>query len=168
MKNSEDPLYVLENNLELDHNYYLDHQLKKPLLRIFDPILPDPEKELFSGDHTRIIYKAKVQPSKGAFSNFLKVSKTCMSCNCKVKNDEALCENCLPTKGKKVYIEKQIEHMRYQKSFADLWVQCQRCQGSLHQDVICQNKDCSIFYKRVKSSKLLEEAQKEMNRFLTW
>lgn len=91
-----------------------------------------------------------------------------MGCNGPIKKDEALCSNCIPTKGKKIYLEKQLEYMRYQKSFSDLWVQCQRCQESLHQDVICQNKDCPIFYRRVKSSKLLDEAQSEMNRFLTW
>jgi len=165
---SEDPLYALEKGLQLDHTYYLENQLKKPLIRIFEPILSDPARELFSGEHTRIIYKPKMQASKGAFSGFIKIKKTCMGCNCPVKNDEALCENCIVNKGKKIFLERQIEHMRYQKSYSDLWVQCQRCQGSLHQDVICQNKDCPIFYKRVKSSKLLQESQDEMNRFLTW
>lgn len=165
---SEDPLYVLENNCEIDYGYYLENQLKKPLIRIFEPILSNPASELFAGDHTRIIYKPKVQASKGAFGGFLKVKKTCMGCNHPVKNNEALCENCLASKGKKIYLERKLEHMRYQKSYGDLWVQCQRCQGSLHQDVICQNKDCPIFYKRVKSSKLLEESQQEINRFITW
>ncbi len=36
---SEDPLFVLENNLPLDYNHYLEHQLKQPLIRIFEPIL---------------------------------------------------------------------------------------------------------------------------------
>lgn len=36
---SEDPLYVLENNIPIDTKYYLDNQLSKPLMRIFEPIL---------------------------------------------------------------------------------------------------------------------------------
>ena len=36
---SEDPLFVLENNIPIDTKYYLENQLSKPLLRIFDPIL---------------------------------------------------------------------------------------------------------------------------------
>jgi DNA polymerase delta subunit 1 len=36
---SEDPLYVLENNIPIDTKYYLENQLSKPLLRIFEPIL---------------------------------------------------------------------------------------------------------------------------------
>lgn len=38
---SEDPLYVLENNMPIDTKYYLENQLSKPLLRIFEPILGD-------------------------------------------------------------------------------------------------------------------------------
>ncbi|KAF7721640.1 DNA-directed DNA polymerase delta [Apophysomyces ossiformis] len=36
---AEDPLYVLENNIPIDTKYYLENQLSKPLLRIFEPIL---------------------------------------------------------------------------------------------------------------------------------
>ena len=36
---AEDPIYVLEHNLPIDVNYYLENQLSKPLLRIFEPIL---------------------------------------------------------------------------------------------------------------------------------
>jgi DNA polymerase delta subunit 1 len=36
---SEDPLYVLDNNIPIDTKYYLENQLSKPLLRIFEPIL---------------------------------------------------------------------------------------------------------------------------------
>ena len=36
---SEDPIYVLENNIPIDTKYYLENQLSKPLMRIFEPIL---------------------------------------------------------------------------------------------------------------------------------
>lgn len=36
---SEDPLYVLENNIPIDTRYYLENQLSKPLMRIFEPIM---------------------------------------------------------------------------------------------------------------------------------
>lgn len=35
---SEDPIYVLENRIPIDTQYYLDNQLSKPLIRIFEPI----------------------------------------------------------------------------------------------------------------------------------
>ncbi len=36
---AEDPVYVLDNNLPIDHKYYLENQISKPLVRIFEPIL---------------------------------------------------------------------------------------------------------------------------------
>lgn len=35
---SEDPIYVLENRIPIDTQYYLENQLSKPLIRIFEPI----------------------------------------------------------------------------------------------------------------------------------
>lgn len=43
---SEDPIYVLENNVPIDTRYYLDNQLSKPLLRIFEPILGEKAQTL--------------------------------------------------------------------------------------------------------------------------
>lgn len=36
---SEDPIYVLENNIPIDTRYYLDNQLKGPLERLFESII---------------------------------------------------------------------------------------------------------------------------------
>lgn len=43
---AEDPIYVLENNLPIDTKYYLENQLSKPLMRIFEPILGDKAQSL--------------------------------------------------------------------------------------------------------------------------
>lgn len=37
----QDPIYVLENNIPIDAKYYLENQLSKPLIRIFQPVLGD-------------------------------------------------------------------------------------------------------------------------------
>lgn len=52
---AEDPIYVLENNIPIDAEYYLTNMLAKPLLRIFEPILGEGKAEsiLLRGDHTR-------------------------------------------------------------------------------------------------------------------
>ena len=36
---AEDPIFVLENNVPIDAQYYQENQLSKPLVRIFEPIL---------------------------------------------------------------------------------------------------------------------------------
>ena len=47
-ENSEDPKFVLDNDIEIDTNYYLENQIKKPLIRIFKLIIENAEIELFS------------------------------------------------------------------------------------------------------------------------
>ncbi|KAF7239738.1 DNA polymerase delta catalytic subunit [Varanus komodoensis] len=98
----EDPIYVLENNLPIDTQYYLEQQLAKPLLRIFEPILGEgkAQNDLLKGEHTRC---------------------------------------------------KTVTHLSsLEEKFSRLWTQCQRCQGSLHEDVLCTSRDCPIFYMRKK------------------
>ena len=41
----QDPIYVLENNIPIDTQYYLENQLSKPLMRIFEPILGERRAE---------------------------------------------------------------------------------------------------------------------------
>lgn len=43
---SEDPLYVLEKNIPIDTKYYLENQLSKPLMRIFEPIMGESASSL--------------------------------------------------------------------------------------------------------------------------
>lgn len=52
---SEDPLYVLEHNVPIDTRYYLENQLSKPLMRIFEPIMGEKAgslREITSRSHS--------------------------------------------------------------------------------------------------------------------
>ena len=90
---AEDPLYVLENNVPIDFKYYLENQLSKPLQRIFEPILDNPN-ELLSGDHTRAVHVFS-SPSNSAFSKFAVVKETCYKCHCILDSGEQLlCKHC--------------------------------------------------------------------------
>jgi DNA polymerase delta subunit 1 len=42
---AEDPIFVLENNVPIDAEYYLTNMLSKPLMRLFEPILGDNKAE---------------------------------------------------------------------------------------------------------------------------
>jgi DNA polymerase delta subunit 1 len=47
-KKTEDPVYVVENNISIDSLYYLDHQVRSPLETIFDIIIgPEECKKMF-------------------------------------------------------------------------------------------------------------------------
>uniref|UniRef100_A0A4W5LT21 DNA polymerase n=1 Tax=Hucho hucho TaxID=62062 RepID=A0A4W5LT21_9TELE len=52
-----------------------------------------------------------------------------------------------------------------EERFSRLWTQCQRCQGSLHEDVLCTSRDCPIFYMRKKVQKDLDDQEKLVSRF---
>ncbi|KAG6813826.1 DNA-directed DNA polymerase delta [Tricholoma furcatifolium] len=164
---SEDPLYVLENNLPIDTKYYLENQLSKPLMRIFEPVLGEKASSLLSGDHTRTIQIAT--PTVGGLMKFAVKTVTCLGCktplrpNNSVKNG-AVCNNCRGRLGE-LYQKQIMTTSELQVRFSRLWTQCQRCQGSLHQDVLCTSKDCPIFYMRKKAQKDVEDASAVLERF---
>ncbi|KAI0313537.1 DNA polymerase family B-domain-containing protein [Amylostereum chailletii] len=164
---SEDPIYVLENNIPIDTKYYLENQLSKPLMRIFEPILGEKASSLLSGDHTRTIQIAT--PTVGGLMKFAVKTVTCLGCKTPLRpnnstKDGAVCNNCRPKMGE--LYQKQIAHTsEMQVRFSRLWTQCQRCQGSLHQDVLCTSRDCPIFYMRKKAQKDVEDAGAILERF---
>lgn len=45
---AEDPMYVIQNNVPVDVQYYIDKQLRKPISRLLDRLLPGVTDYLFS------------------------------------------------------------------------------------------------------------------------
>ncbi|TGZ65787.1 hypothetical protein CRM22_005695 [Opisthorchis felineus] len=164
---AEDPLYVLEHNVPIDTKYYLENQLANPLLRIFEPILGEAKAKsvLLNGEHTRV--KAVVHSKVGQLSAFTQKRATCVGCRTLLPNDKAeaaLCKYCEP-RASEIY-QKEIAQLNVMEGrFARLWTECQRCQGSIHEEVICTSRDCPIFYMRMKSRKDTEEQYKVVKRF---
>jgi len=158
---SEDPLYALENNLSIDAQYYIEHQLEQPLLRIFDPIMKNARSQLFNGDHTR--KKVNATPSMGALSAFVKKGVRCLGCKAIIK-EGSLCTHCKEDKAPQIIMEKVKDLREKESLYNRLWTQCQRCQGSLMEPVICSNRDCEIFYRRAKARKDVQAVQECMNR----
>lgn len=161
---AEDPIYVLENNVPIDAEYYLTNQLSKPLLRIFEPILGEKaESILLRGEHTRT--KAMVTSKVGALAAFTKKKMTCIGCKVPLEVEtDAVCKHCKDKEGE-IY-QKQIAGVAtLEEKFSKLWTQCQRCQGSLHEEVLCTSRDCPIFYLRKKVQIELSEQDKILQRF---
>jgi DNA polymerase delta subunit 1 len=103
---AEDPLYVLQNNLPIDTQYYLTNQLTKPLTRIFEPITGNADAVL-KGDHTRKVYKATSKKSAGGLMGFVTKKKSCAGCRTPIANNVgALCKHCLPREGV-IFMEKK-------------------------------------------------------------
>lgn len=167
---SEDPIFVLENNKPIDTDYYLNHQIKKPLLRIFEPILGDAKAQsiLFSGDHMRA--KSIVTSTVGGLVAFTQKKETCIGCKTPLDSqDDAICRHCKPMEAE-IYQKEILYFGSLEEKFSKLWTQCQRCQGSLHEDILCTSRDCPIFYMRTKVQKDLTAQEKVICRFdnLDW
>lgn len=161
---AEDPIYALKNNLPIDSQHYLDHHLAQPLMRLFEPILKNP-KELLCGEHTRTITVTTPSAASGGIMRFAKKTLTCLGCRAPLsKGDSTVCKHCERKEGE-IYAKTLLSVNALDAQFSSLWTQCQRCQGSLHQDVLCASRDCPIFYRRMKVQKELGEAQTTLERF---
>eukprot|EP01061_Rhynchopus_euleeides_P015934 TRINITY_DN27062_c1_g2_i1.p1 TRINITY_DN27062_c1_g2~~TRINITY_DN27062_c1_g2_i1.p1 ORF type:complete len:1080 (+),score=457.47 TRINITY_DN27062_c1_g2_i1:100-3240(+) len=166
---SEDPLYVLEKNLPIDAQHYLTHQLKLPLCRLFEGIIPNPESTLLSGAHTRKV--SNPTPRDTGMMKFARVVLSCVGCKAKLTESTKgpLCKSCEPHEAD-IYAREVAKRNQFSTLFSRVWTQCQRCQGSLHEEVLCTNRDCSVFYMRKKVQIDLEQSQKVVDRFghLDW
>lgn len=99
---SEDPLYVLEHNVPIDTRYYLENQLSKPLMRIFEPIMGEKAGSLcqcsspksavkgssptVAGEHTRTIQIAT--PTIGGLMKFAVKTVTCLGCKTPLRSNK--------------------------------------------------------------------------------
>jgi DNA polymerase delta subunit 1 len=97
--------------------------------------------------------------------SFAKITPKCLGCKSSLPDGEAaLCHNC-KSKEVEVYFGKMQATVEFERLFARLWTQCQRCQGDMHKDVLCTSRDCPIFYKRKKVQKDLSAARETLSRF---
>ncbi|KAJ1606887.1 DNAQ-like 3'-5' exonuclease [Cryptosporidium canis] len=163
---AEDPLYVLEKNLAIDTQHYVD-TLKSSVIRVFEGVMKDPEK-LFSGSHTRSVTVLSV--TGGALAGFVKKGLQCLNCKTIVK-EGALCKDCSKQENMEcsVLINKLHDFREKEMEYNSLWTQCQRCQGSAFQDIICTSRDCPIFYRRTKVRKDVNAIGEQIKRLdLGW
>ncbi|CCW66256.1 unnamed protein product [Phytomonas sp. Hart1] len=165
---SEDPIYVLENNIPIDTQHYLEHQLAQPLQRVFEAVLEDP-RILINGDHTRHIAIAAPSKNASGLMKFVKLHAQCVSCRAILREENngaesALCPKCTD-RSPEIYGRIMAKRNHYEAIYSQVWTQCQQCQGSLNQEVICTSRDCPVFYARKKVQKDLCEQQTLLDRF---
>lgn len=163
---SEDPVYVIENDIPVNFSFYLENQLKKPVTRIFEPIIDDVQS-LFVGDHTR--HRVNNIPKTGGILGFVVQREVCLSCKGKLDTEKkTVCSRC-EDKEADLYLEKITECSKLEKDHSKYWTQCQKCQGSLTKQVICDNDECPIFFRRQKAKKELGRVSDVLKKFqLSW
>lgn len=70
---------------------------------------------------------------------FTKKKETCLGCKTILSDSEstsAVCKHC-KSKESEIYQKHICEISSLEEKYSRLWTQCQRCQGSLHEDVLC-------------------------------
>lgn len=166
---AEDPIFALEHNLPIDAQHYLDHHLSQPLLRIFEPIMGEKRaKTLLTGEHTRAIHMSTPSAAVGGLMRFAQVTLKCLGCRAALPpGATTLCKHCKPREPE-YYAKALTQVSALETDYSQLWTQCQRCQGSLHLDVLCTSRDCPIFYRRRKVQKEVNEARASLSRFADW
>ena len=142
----------------------MSNQLSGPITRLFEPIISNPQS-LLTGSHTLNISKPTPTAQKGGIMMFAVKKTKCLNCKAPISaNEKTLCKHCKPYEGD--FFQSKVEELQEnEKIFSKLWTCCQRCQGSLHQDILCSNRDCPIFYKRKKVQKDLKEVQDLVDKF---
>lgn len=57
---AEDPAYVIANNVPIDVSYYVENQLRKPIARLLEPLMPGITEYLFSPTPSTIYVPADI------------------------------------------------------------------------------------------------------------
>lgn len=78
--------------------------------------------------------------------------------------NDALCDHCRPKEGI-LYLQEINHHRHLENRFSELFTECQRCMGSLHEEILCTSRDCPIFYIRKKVQMELDSSSKRIVRF---
>jgi DNA polymerase delta subunit 1 len=167
---TEDPLYVLNNDIPIDTEHYID-QVISPLGRIFEPIMDNPKSVFTTGEHTRQITIPRAKSNQGGLDGFVIVRESCMGCKAPLMSmEKTLCTHCASTAAPDIYMRYLGEVREYENQYNRLWAHCQSCQGSFHREVVCAANDCPIYYKRTKALKDCRDAQASLAKFnsLAW
>ena len=164
---SEDPLYVLENDIPINVKYYIERQLQEPLTRLLTPIIGEQGvHELFFGSHTLVRRIATQRPTeKVSLLNFV-VRKSHPCWICKVQTtSETVCVECACDKQKmEEFRAKQKQELaEIETLVSDIHAVCHTCQQtSADTPIECMARDCPNLYTRFGRDKRLVEARKKI------
>lgn len=92
-------------------------------------------------------------------------STVAQNCRSSIKNRQAISLLDFAVNRLSSDLTQVVQTSALQIDFARLWTQCQRCQGSLHQDVICTSADCPIYYRRTARQKEVSASVAQLDRF---
>ncbi len=166
---AEDPRYVVEHDLPICTEYYIEKQLRGPLERIFGPVIGEQRtSEMFAGSHT-MHRKIVTSSAKGSISSFFTKTRTCASCRHPVVlqpgqksgQEHALCNNCRSSTGE-LTIKASIQAAELQLEQRKWLDKCRACTSIPTDHIMCDSTDCATFWRRDKLSKDIKSISSQL------
>ena len=151
--NAEDPTYVLEHDLVVDYEYYLDKQVRKPMARVFSRV-PGIDSEqraerLLFANLTRRKFAATLQPAHALHRHVRRVNECVV---CAAATYQLCCERCFDERRvdvERVLRERAADAEREWRTRIDT---CKRClhqrAGDYAEAVACENTACAEYAPR--------------------
>eukprot|EP00928_Gymnodinium_smaydae_P007501 TRINITY_DN12696_c0_g5_i3.p1 TRINITY_DN12696_c0_g5~~TRINITY_DN12696_c0_g5_i3.p1 ORF type:complete len:870 (-),score=184.28 TRINITY_DN12696_c0_g5_i3:78-2549(-) len=130
---AEDPLYALEHDLPVDADYYLENQLKQPLVRVFELVCGSAQKAeqaLFAAGSEQKVVKT-MSSTMGGMGKFMKARPKCLDCQAANASgdQEPFCAACAakgPERAQEVLDAQLVKARRLRGELSELRSQCAR------------------------------------------
>ncbi|WYZ45546.1 hypothetical protein EsH8_VIII_000862 [Colletotrichum jinshuiense] len=148
-----------DSHSQLDAEYYISKNLIPPLERIFN--LVGANVRQWYDEMPKVQRIRRVDQTLGAGLNkktlesYLK-SASCISCHVKMQVEGVLCSKCQQDAPSSIF-NLQSRLNQEERKFMDVVKICRSCSSMPAVDeVLCDSKDCPVFYSRIKQSTRLK------------
>ena len=151
--NAEDPTYVLEHDLAIDYEYYLDKQVRKPMLRVFSRV-PGIDSErradrLLFANLTRRKFAATLQPAHAMHRHVRRVHECVV---CAAPSYQLCCERCFGERRADADAALRAAAAGAEREWRARIDTCKRClhqrAGDYAEPVACENTTCAEYAPR--------------------
>lgn len=181
---SESPLYLQQNGVPIDTDYYINKQIWPAVIRIFTCIYEPlkcvmiesnmsqkaregliAHKRLFSKNAPHMLHKTESKIRGYGIAAYGKPIPKCLSCGVPLRGSigsEPCCKQC-DAEAAKVKVQTLFEEKVQAKK--DAWDICMKCQGGKFEKVTCSNMTCDNFFHRDQTILDLEDIGKDLKRF---
>lgn len=192
----EDPLYVMQNNLPYDGMHYIKTQLIPPFCRLLHAVFADTNaerqdvdgyyekhkdrtsvyRELFVGPHMqKRIQRLPIEAVPGTLTALVSKTPTCVVCRkVAIRTSADRTKYSAMCRDRTCRDQSHAVFVRYVVDTADKALRrthtrqtCVDCQdGTPYEEILCENRNCSNWFTRVKAQIDYDKATNDAPRYL--
>ncbi len=173
----EDPLQLSRDGGAADVDWYVKHQLKGPLIKLFEPLLPNADSALFPDSLFSNRARQPRPPTRtGALYAYLRVEKKCIGCG-GIALKKGLCGSCDADRDDCFLLQVGMIQ-ESQTELRKCWESCTQCSNGIvcqalphltrQEDVHvqCRNFECSNYHSKIKAQRDLTLRQADYAEML--